>query len=131
MRHAGRGAGQPLRCRLSAINSKGRKVLSKALEGAVKRVAAEPRSEPGQGILHCARIALPAILFCHGVQRLINQAHGIQRSGMHCALRMIPNIARQVYPMGEFTAGGEVREDDVAAEREQAIGKTAAVPHHP
>jgi hypothetical protein len=65
------------------------------------------------------------------VQRLVDQAHGIERPRMHRALGMACCVSRQIDAVGELTAGGKIREDDIPSQREQGIRKAVTLPRPP
>jgi hypothetical protein len=53
-------------------------------------------------------IALPPVEIDHDVQRLVDQAHGVERPRMHGALRMVLGVANEVHPARKLTADREI-----------------------
>ncbi len=85
-------------------------------------VFAQPRmsnhsSAPG----HDLGIQAQPVVLHQGVAHLVDQAHGVECAGLDGLRRVFFGSPPLVHAEGEFTAGGEIGEDYVAAERKKGL----------
>ena len=112
---------------LAAIDGDGRELIDEAPQQAVRHVRADVVGQIGQRILHDVGGHLSAVGPHDEVENLVNEAHGVDLARRDGLLREVDHVAPLVNPLGEDTGGVEVGEEDVTAQREEAIVKLIAV----
>ena len=127
MRGAIGGTGEPFpRSLLSTINAGAGKLLDKGEQQLFQLPRTDLPGEVSESIDHHVGIKALAIARHEGVAGFIDQAHGIECTGIDDALRMLLDIPNQIHPVGEFTACRDVRENNISGKGEEIVRKLIA-----
>jgi hypothetical protein len=62
------------------------------------------------------------------VEHLVDQAHRVELASADRSFRKAPDVAAGVDSVGEFPRGAEVRQYDVAGQREQGFRQAVPLP---